>query len=175
MKQQGFTLIELLVVIGIITIIVGIATASFRTASATMRDGKRKADITALAKSMEAAKNYATGMYFYKSTALMKDFSRVPVDPLYIPSTERNYCIQVSGDSSIPPTEPTTNWTSCNNGDSENDCVPEPIVTPRCEHYYINIWSMQGITLRQGNVKSWTLCASMERESTPFCIKSLNR
>lgn len=58
-NPQGFTLVELMVAIAIMAILSVIGLTVFTNSQVTARDAKRKADIDALAKAMEA--NYTPG------------------------------------------------------------------------------------------------------------------
>ncbi len=58
-NQKGFTLVELLVVIVILAILGVVGMTIFTGTQSKARDAKRKADIAAMAKAMEA--NYAPG------------------------------------------------------------------------------------------------------------------
>lgn len=51
--KKAFTLLEMLVVIGIIALVVGIATASYSTAQRKARDTKRKTDLNAIENAFE--------------------------------------------------------------------------------------------------------------------------
>lgn len=57
MYKKGFTLIELLVVIGIISVLVGMATFSFTNAQKKARDVKRKTDLRQIASAIELLKD----------------------------------------------------------------------------------------------------------------------
>ncbi len=63
-KKRGFTLIELLVVISIIGILAAFIVASFSSAQQKARDSRRKADLDALKKALELAKNDISGNYY---------------------------------------------------------------------------------------------------------------
>lgn len=63
--KKGFTLIELLVVIAIIGILATFIVASFASAQARGRDARRKADLDAVKKALELAKNDCTGARWY--------------------------------------------------------------------------------------------------------------
>lgn len=52
-KQYGFTLLEMLVVLGIIGVIMAIATSSFSTAQKKARDSKRKSDLKTIQNALE--------------------------------------------------------------------------------------------------------------------------
>lgn len=64
-KSFGFTLIELLVVIAIIGILAALATVSFADSQQKSRDSRRKADLEAIRKAMELAKQDSAGSYSY--------------------------------------------------------------------------------------------------------------
>ncbi len=68
-KKRGFTLIELLVVISIIGILAAFIVASFTSAQAKGRDSRRKADIDAIKKALELAKNDSTSAAYYPGCA----------------------------------------------------------------------------------------------------------
>lgn len=63
-KKRGFTLIELLVVISIIGILAAFIVASFSSAQQKARDSRRKADLDALKKALELAKNDISGNFY---------------------------------------------------------------------------------------------------------------
>ncbi len=57
-KRKGFTLIEVLVVVAIIAILAILGLALFGNVQRNARDGRRRSDINAIAKAMEA--NYTS-------------------------------------------------------------------------------------------------------------------
>jgi len=63
-SSSGFTLIELLVVISIIGILAAFIVASFTSAQQKARDSRRKADLDAVKKALELAKNDISGNYY---------------------------------------------------------------------------------------------------------------
>ena len=63
--DSGFTLIELLVVIAIIGILAALATISYSDSQRKARDSKRKADLEAIRKALELAKQDSAGGYSY--------------------------------------------------------------------------------------------------------------
>lgn len=62
-SAHGFTLIELMVVVTIIAILSVIGVVAYSNIQAQARDGRRRADIDAIATAMEANRNPATGTY----------------------------------------------------------------------------------------------------------------
>jgi prepilin-type N-terminal cleavage/methylation domain-containing protein len=101
MKQKGFTLLELLVVIGIIGILVALATVSYSATQRSGRDSRRKQDMIAMQNSLE--QYYSENSYKYPVTcsdAETQMKSAWPQDPdntgLYVYSevcAETTYCI----------------------------------------------------------------------------------
>ncbi len=69
-SKIGFTLIELLVVVTILAVLSLAGMAAFRNAAGNARDARRKADVDAVAKAMEA--NYQPGVGY--PTALKASF-----------------------------------------------------------------------------------------------------
>lgn len=160
LPQRGFTLIELLVVVAIISILAVIGISVFSGAQGAARDGRRKSEISSLSKSIEAAKDFTSGVYRYNTTDSGKDFPRgLPNDP----TTGVNYCIQTTNSSTAPPAVAATNWTSgCPAG-----------WTALFTSISTNTANNLGATTP--DVKAWTLCAPMERTTTPFCLSSLTQ
>jgi len=68
MNKKGFTLLEMLVVIGIISILVTIAAASYSTAMKKSRDTRRKSDMSAIQNAME--QYYSSCYSKYKDLAV---------------------------------------------------------------------------------------------------------
>lgn len=64
-NSTGFTLIELLVVIAIIGILAALATVSYSESQQKSRDSRRKADLSAIQKALELAKQDTAGAYSY--------------------------------------------------------------------------------------------------------------
>lgn len=79
-NQPGFTLIELLVVISIIAILSVIGFAIYGTIQSRARDSRRKADIDAIASSMEANYNRTPAQYSALSSSFFSS-NQVPTDP----------------------------------------------------------------------------------------------
>ncbi len=93
--KQGFTLIELLIVIAIIGILASIIMASYGSIQAKSRDTRRKSDLDAIKKALEAAKQDSTGAYYYpncdsgsgcllENTNTNQDLSPSPPAQVYI-------------------------------------------------------------------------------------------
>lgn len=57
-KKNAFTLLEMLVVIGIIGVLVGLATTSYSTAQKKARDAKRKSDLKSVQNCLEQYYSY---------------------------------------------------------------------------------------------------------------------
>ncbi len=158
-KSKGFTLVELLVVISIIAILATISVTVFSAAQGGARDGKRRSEISSIAKAIESAKDYSTGLYKYDATAFGNDF------PQNAPSDVR-YCIswRTGTGNTAPPTAPTADYaTTC------PTMVGEDVDAHAVFSSAIGVAAFTG-----GTVTSWTICTSLER-TTPFCVKSLTK
>ncbi len=158
--SKGFTLIELMVVIAIIAILAVVGFTVFSGAQGQARDGVRRSEIDGLAKSIETSKDPATGIYAYTVADFNKDF---PTNKPHDPTSARSYCIATDASTTpAPPAVATTNAaTGCPTGGGATYTV-------------INTTTPTGIPL-PASTTSWTLCASLERGATPFCIQSLQR
>ncbi|KKR81248.1 MAG: Fimbrial protein pilin [Candidatus Daviesbacteria bacterium GW2011_GWA1_41_61] len=149
---QGFTLIELLVVVSIIAILAVVSLSLFGNAQKVARDGVRRAEINAIAKSFESSRDIPNATYQYNTTYYNNDFGNSnPADPL----GTRNYCIGINTTDTTPPAPPAA-WTS--------GCPAAPF-----NNAFSDTWTMAAGT------RSWTACASLEATTTPFCIKSIIR
>lgn len=145
--KSGFTLIELLVVIAILAILSVVSISVFANAQISAKDTKRRSEILAISKSLEASLNSDDNTYINN---LSKDFpDGVPTDP----KNTINYCIKTS--ASIESIENPAPWTS--------GCPTDPTG-----------WSIVS-TAFTSTVKSWKVCAKLEKDTTTlFCKASLN-
>lgn len=82
-SNSGFTLLELLVVIGIIGILVALATVSYSAAQKQGRDSRRKQDVVAIQNALE--QYYSANGYKYPTGACSQALSYIqgtwPKDP----------------------------------------------------------------------------------------------
>jgi len=164
---RGFTLIELLVTIAIVAIISVISVTAYATVQATARDGARKALITQVGKAIEGSKDGLTGTYKYTDTDYNADFGRTASGVLYTDPPAFNpkyvYCVKTSTSTGLTYTPVVdANWTlgACPAG--ANDGLFATLATSTCATGRICF----------GDVKSWVLCARLERTTTPYCVNS---
>lgn len=82
--SRGFTLIELLVVITIIAFLAVIGIVAFGNAQAQARDGRRRADLDAIATAMEANRDPLAGIYKRCAADQATIYANgvLPVDPI---------------------------------------------------------------------------------------------
>lgn len=170
-SEKGFTLVELLVVISIIAILISIGISVYSTAQKSARDSRRKQEISAIQKALEASKNSASGTYKYDVDTFNKDFPVANGQP-----SDIGYCIWAQEDSTTPPTVPDNNCPVNNSGVVEcNNCS-------NGSNYEVNAHIKNGASYEafttaaftNGLVKSWTLCANLEGETKPFCRVSMS-
>ncbi|EKD53171.1 MAG: hypothetical protein ACD_61C00122G0004 [uncultured bacterium] len=93
MKNKGFTLLELLVVIGIIGVLVALATVAYSTAQQSSRNARRKQDLVAVQNALE--QYYSDNSFKYPTdgtcqAAIANMKSSWPVDP----NTEEDYLLK---------------------------------------------------------------------------------
>jgi len=101
MKNKGFTLLELLVVIGIIAVLVSLATVAYSGAQRKSRDSRRQSDMRSVQGALEVY--YSENTYVYPITCSdAGDYVKGvwPVDPVnaddlvYVEScTAASYCV----------------------------------------------------------------------------------
>jgi prepilin-type N-terminal cleavage/methylation domain-containing protein len=161
--HKGFTLIELLVVVAIIAILVIIAISLFSGIQKRARDSRRSAEVDALAKSWEAAKNPEDGTYIYLGANVGDDYrsdypQNKPTDPK---AGWAEYCYR-SSTNAAPPSEP-TNVDAWVTGCPDASWTQVPI-------------NDVDIFTDSANIASWIVCARLESNNTEaFCKTSLTQ
>ena len=167
MNKRGFTLIELLVVIAIIAIISVVGIAAYSTTQAAARDSNRQVTITQLAKAIELTKDGSTGVYKYTDADYTADFGRSAGGALYADptgfSTRYIYCVKTatSVGTTWTPTVDTT-WTSSACPSTATNTLTTSLAASGCA----------ANRLCNNDVKSWVICARLERTNTAYCISS---
>lgn len=163
-QSKGFTLVELLVVVSIIAILSVIGLTIFTSAQANARDARRKADIDAIANTIEATRAPATVFYLSLPSTGFSG-STVPMDNNNS-TTASNYCIMTSTGTSVPG-DPTT-WTST------SSCPTAPAGGASG----LSVWTTipaAGLTAGTApfvaSTISWKVCARLET-GTPYCKPS---
>lgn len=135
MKNKGFTLLELLVVIGIIGVLVALATVAYSTAQVGGRNARRKQDLVAIQNALEQYYSEHGFMYPADGTcqaAVANMKSSWPLDPYsetdYILGT--GSCVDGTTYCICALLEPTGTATSGNSGtacawntDKTNYCI----------------------------------------------------
>lgn len=101
--QKGFTLVELLVVISIIAILSVIGVVVFGNTQTSARDGKRKADIDAIAKTMETSYSQCSGGKYCNITESSFASGKIPADPFETSyGATQNKCGTAPGGTLMP-------------------------------------------------------------------------
>lgn len=165
---KGFTLVELIVVISIIAILATAGIAIYSNAQKNARDGVRKAEITALAKSIETTKDPIASTYSYDSTAYGNDFTRdKPKDPLN--GTPTYTYATSTGTIPAMPADPTV-WTTA------NPSAPAAIDNSTTAYGTLTANSTGAWQTAITAVKYWKICALLETGTAPnvYCKSSLN-
>ncbi|KKS11776.1 hypothetical protein A2617_02100 [Candidatus Daviesbacteria bacterium RIFOXYD1_FULL_41_10] len=185
-SRRGFTLIELLVVITIIVILSTIGVAVYSAAQATARDGARRAEVDQIAKAIETSRDLASGVYRYDLTMAAADFPRnppadpIPKDPLNHSDTNDmpKYIIWTSS-SSMGDRFLFFDYSAVDSNliDWQNTVFPKP--NSSVPGYWNSIPSIincdnEETCLNRGLIKSWKICARMERDTEPYCVQSLS-
>lgn len=114
-NQKGFTLVELLVVVGIIAILALVGITVYSNTLKSSRDTKRRADIQAIAKALEAHYDTLNARYPALDNSWFQNpdgSGTKPSDPLSGDATGCNgnpciYCFKASG--ACIATDPTVN------------------------------------------------------------------
>lgn len=161
---RGFTLIELLVTITIIAIMATIGVTAYSTSQASARDGRRRSEVEQIGKAIELLKDGSTGIYRYLPADFTADFGRgasaqllVYTDPSGLP-----YCIRSATTTGVSTTVP-SDWTGAT-------CPTTPAAF---DTLAVSIGGSAGNNkLYNNDVRSWILCAHLERTTTPFCVNS---
>lgn len=78
---KGFTLVELMVAISIVAVLATIGFSLFQNTQSTARDGKRRADVDAIATALETRFDASVGTYAAVDGSWFAD-KIIPVDPL---------------------------------------------------------------------------------------------
>ncbi len=173
-SKRGFTLIELLVVISIMAVLAVIGASVYSGIQAGARDAQRRAEITQIGKSIEASKNSITNTYTYSTVDLANDFARSQRTNPINDGNGLVYCVRTSTSTGLN-TVAGTNWTGATAAtcDTTNNPSYGPLNTsitaPGSATPNLLYNGTSGST---ADVKSWILCASMEKSQTPFCVKS---
>lgn len=166
----GFTLIELMIVMVIIAILITIGLSVYSGAQKSARDAIRRSQVDQFAKALEASRNPATGVYTYSVTSTTPITSADFPDGLADPSAQA-YCINLNTSAS-PPATCDTAWTAAANT-CPGACVGVGYITltAALKTSATNL----DLLPTDGQVKGWTLCASLEGSSSTFCKKSVAR
>lgn len=146
LNPKGFTLVELLVVISIIAILSVIGITIFSSVQINARDARRKGDIDAIAKALEANKVPGSQTYNVLANAQFAG-GVIPADSV---NGSAAYCANISTTAGADaPAAPTT-WVN----------------TSACPTAYTAV----STTYPTSTATSWTVCALLESGSNPSDI-----
>ena len=151
-SKKGFTLIELLVVIAIIAVLAVMGFAAFSGLTSRGNDGRRQADVKAIADAYEVKKT-ATVANYGTLALTVNDFSggAIPVDPI---STKGSYCIASSTTAAI------NNATiSATDGIDATGC-------------HGATWTAVSTTGLPANTTYFKICAANQTNTATFCAGS---
>ncbi len=167
-RKNGFTLIELLVVVAIIAILGLIGFSVFSSAQSAARDGRRRTEINALGKVLEAGRDFEAGLYKYATADYTIDFTgnNKAEDPL---NDTQKYCVLVNTKNKVPPAVPVTDALDA------TLCVTMTCPTGTATDCTLVTISKAGLSASITAGMAWTLCANLEKSTTPFCVQSLFR
>jgi prepilin-type N-terminal cleavage/methylation domain-containing protein len=170
--SKGFTLIELMVVIAIIAILAVVSFAVYGNVQKNARDGRRKADITQIAHSIESSKVPGATTYTYNATLAANDFPQgIPADP----TTAMNYCVATSATAGTAPANATTSNTSgCPTiaGTTYTAVTAANLAAPGTGATSALTGTVAAPT---GTATSWVVCANLEGSTAPFCATSASK
>jgi prepilin-type N-terminal cleavage/methylation domain-containing protein len=160
--ENAFTLVELLIVISIMAILAVTAVTFFGYIQSDARDSKRKAELNAIATTLEINKSADSSSYsplvpnMFGSLVFPGGVTMEALDPSGYP-----YCIAVST-TSIPPIylpsdlNTVTNWSNLIGSTS---CPTNPTG-----------WSKITGSQPDGSSNAWTICTRLENRGSPTSL-----
>lgn len=138
-KSSGFSLIELLVVVAIIALLTTIAVAIYADTQSKARDARRKADIDAIAKTLEVHRSDTGGYQPLKEDQFDPGRGMPKKD-----SQEVLYCFKVNPGTTLPSgTDAGWNKTNCPSS-----------------------WTSLAVDIPVAGTTSWAVCAKLENDFT---------
>lgn len=158
-NPKGFTLIELLVVIAILAVLATIGFAAFTGIAGRGNDGKRRADVKAVADAIEN-KRTTLSLIDYNTIAVFDtDFAGGVVPP--DPTTGQAYCISTSTSAVVgnPAVTGGSQWpaTGCSGGGLG-----------------LSGWTAvtSGYAIATSGTKYFKVCAGSQDRTTAYCVGS---